>query len=217
MAQFTRIEIATLMSTTGLVPLFYHHDIEVSKKVLKACYNGGARLLEFTSRGDFAFEVFAELNKYAIAELPGMALGVGSVTDAAAASLYMQLGANFIVTPVLREDIAIVCNRRKVLWSAGCATLTEIAKAEELGCDVVKLFPAGAMGLEYFKALKAPLDHIEYFAVGGINPNNVGDWFKAGASGIGYGCVVNDAKTGKIDFEASKKLSEDFVNQAKSN
>src|SRR6218665_4035070 len=99
MAQFTRIEVATVMKQTGLVPMFYHADAEVAKKVLKACYDGGARLLEFTSRGDFAHEVFAELNKYATAELPGMILGVGSVTDAAAASLYMLLGANFIVTP----------------------------------------------------------------------------------------------------------------------
>ena len=97
--------------------------------------------MEFTARGDFAHEVFGELIKYAIAELPGMILGVGSVTDGAAASLYMQLGANFIVTPVLREDIAIVCNRRKVLWSPGCGSLTEITRAEELGCEIVKLFP----------------------------------------------------------------------------
>ena len=118
MAKFTRLEVATKMAETGMVPLFYHSDIEVAKKTLKACYHGGARLLEFTSRGDFAHLIFEELNKYVIAELPDMILGVGSITDAAAASLYMQLGANFIVTPVLREDIALVCNRRKVLWSA---------------------------------------------------------------------------------------------------
>ena len=132
MAKYTRIEVAAVMKETGLVPLFYHTDVSLAKKVLKACYDGGARLMEFTSRGDFAFEIFGELNKYALAELPGMILGVGSITDAASASLYMQLGANFIVTPVFREDIAIVCNRRKVLWSPGCASLTEIAKAEEL-------------------------------------------------------------------------------------
>ena len=106
MAKFNRLEVATKMAETGMVPLFYHSDIEVAKKTLKACYQGGARLFEFTSRGDFAHQIFEELNKYALAELPEMILGVGSVTDAAAASLYMQLGANFIVTPVLREDIA---------------------------------------------------------------------------------------------------------------
>ena len=117
MAQYTRLEVAAVMKDTGLVPLFYHPDLETSKKVVAACYKGGARLLEFTARGDFAHEVFGELVKFVIKELPGMVMGVGSVTDAAAASRFMSLGANFIVTPVLREDIAIVCNRRKVLWS----------------------------------------------------------------------------------------------------
>ena len=126
MAKYSRLEVASVMKQTGLVPLFYNSDIEVSKKVVKAVYDGGARLLEFTARGDFAHEVFAELNKYVLKELPDMIMGVGSVTDAASASRYMALGANFIVTPVLREDIAIVCNRRKVLWSPGCGSLTEI-------------------------------------------------------------------------------------------
>src|SRR5690606_6020882 len=137
MAKYSRIEVASVMKETGLVPLFFHSDIELSKKVLKACYEGGVRLLEFTNRGDFAHEVFGELNKYALKELPGMILGVGSVTDAAVASLYMQLGANFVVTPVLREDIAMVCNRRKVMWSPGCGTLTEIARAADMGRELV--------------------------------------------------------------------------------
>ena len=113
MAKFTRLEVAKTMHDTGIVPLFYHEDVEVAKKVLKACYDGGARLMEFTNRGDFAFEVFRELMKYSLKELPEMILGVGSVTNASEASLYMQMGANFVVTPVLREDIALVCNRRK--------------------------------------------------------------------------------------------------------
>ena len=146
MAQFTRIEVAQVMKDTGLVPLFYHPDPETSKQVVKACFEGGARLLEFTARGDFAHEVFGELVKYTVKNLPGMILGVGSVTDGAAASRFMALGANFIVTPVLREDIALVCNRRKVLWSPGCGSLGEIARAEELGCEIVKLFPGGVYG-----------------------------------------------------------------------
>ena len=109
MAQYSRLEVAAVMKATGLVPLFYHPDLETSKKVVAACYKGGARLLEFTARGDFAHEVFGELVKYVTNELPGMIMGVGSVTDAAAASRFMSLGANFIVTPVLREDIALVC------------------------------------------------------------------------------------------------------------
>ncbi len=156
MARYTRLEVVLMMQETGMVPLFYHSDIAVGKKVLMACYDGGARLMEFTARGDFAFEVFSELNKYALEELPGMIMGVGSITDAASASLYMQMGANFIVTPSLREDIAIVCNRKKVLWSPGCGTLTEINRAEELGCEVIKLFPGSTYGPGFVKAIKGP-------------------------------------------------------------
>ncbi|WP_374173086.1 bifunctional 4-hydroxy-2-oxoglutarate aldolase/2-dehydro-3-deoxy-phosphogluconate aldolase [Flavobacterium tructae] len=189
MAKYSRIEVALTMKENGMVPLFFHSDIEISKKVLKACYDGGARLMEFTSRGDFAHEVFGALNKYALAELPGMMLGVGSITDAASASLYMSLGANFIVTPVFREDIAIACNRRKVLWSPGCGTLTEIARAEELGCEIVKLFPGDIYGPEFIKAIKGPCPWTNIMPTGGVLPtvDSLTSWFSAGATCVGIG------------------------------
>lgn len=189
MSQFTRIEVATLMKETGLVPLFYHPDVELGKKILKACYDGGARLIEFTARGDFAHEVFAELNKFVIKELPEMAVGVGSVTDAAAASLYMQMGANFIVTPALREDIATVCNRRKVLWSPGCGSLTEINKAEELGCEIIKLFPGANYGPSFVKAIRGPQPWTNVMPTGGVTleESNLRGWFNAGVTCVGMG------------------------------
>lgn len=189
MAQYTRLEVATVMKETGLVPLFYHPDLEVSKKVLEACYKGGARLLEFTARGDFAHEIFGELTKYAIKHLPGMIMGVGSVTDAASASRFMALGANFIVTPVLREDIALVCNRRKVLWSPGCGTLSEIARAEELGCEIVKLFPGDIYGHQFVKGIKGPQPWTSIMPTGGVSPTkeNLKAWFDAGVTCVGMG------------------------------
>jgi len=189
MAQFTRIEVAQKMKETGLVPLFYNQDAELCKKVVKACYEGGARLFEFTARGDFAHEVFNELVKYSIREMPEMILGVGSVTDAAAASLYLQMGANFIVTPVFREDIAIVCNRRKVLWSPGCGSLTEIAKAEELGCEVVKLFPGDVYGPQFVKGVLAPQPWTSIMPTGGVSPTeeSLKQWFDAGVVCVGMG------------------------------
>ncbi|MFT4534855.1 MAG: 2-dehydro-3-deoxyphosphogluconate aldolase/(4S)-4-hydroxy-2-oxoglutarate aldolase [Saprospiraceae bacterium] len=197
MAQYTRIEVANTMKETGLVPLFYHDDIEVAKKVTKACYDGGARLLEFTSRGDFAHEIFRDLSKYVSAKLPGMILGVGSVTDAASASMYMALGANFIVTPVFREDIAIVCNRRKVLWSPGCGSLTEICRAEELGCEIVKLFPGGIYGPNMVKAIKGPQPWTSVMPTGGVSPtrDNLKGWFDAGVTCVGMGSklITKDA------------------------
>lgn len=209
MAQFSRIEVATVMAETGLVPLFFNSDIEVSKKLLKACYDGGARLLEFTARGDFAHEIFGELTKYAIAELPGMIMGVGSVTDAAAASLYMSLGANFIVTPVLREDIAIVCNRKKVAWSPGCGSLAEIARAEELGCEVVKLFPGGIYGPNFVKAIKGPCSWTSIMPTGGVSPTeeSISSWFNAGVTCVGMGSklIVKDAE-GNFDYAKITEL-----------
>ena len=189
MAQFSRIQVITQMKESGLIPLFYNSDINVAKKVLKSCYDGGARLLEFTSRGGFAHEIFQELNKYASKELPEMILGVGSITDGASASLYLQMGANFIVTPVLREDIAIICNRRKVLWSAGCGSLSEIAKAEELGCEIVKLFPGNIYGPEFVKAIKGPQPWTSIMPTGGVStdPENLKSWFEAGVVCVGMG------------------------------
>jgi 2-dehydro-3-deoxyphosphogluconate aldolase/(4S)-4-hydroxy-2-oxoglutarate aldolase len=189
MAQYSRIEVASVMKENGMVPLFYHPDVTLGKKVLKACYDGGSRLMEFTARGDFAFEVFSELNKYAIKELPGMIMGVGSITDAAAASMFMQMGANFIVTPSLREDIAIVCNRRKVLWSPGCGSLTEINKAEEMGCEIIKLFPGSTYGPSFVKAIRGPQPWTNIMPTGGVTTeeSNLKGWFDAGVTCVGMG------------------------------
>lgn len=192
-----------------MVPLFYHPDIELGKEVLMACYDGGARLMEFTARGDFAFEVFQELSKFAIKELPGMIMGVGSITDAAAASLFMQMGANFIVTPSLREDIAIVCNRRKVLWSPGCGSLTEINRAEELGCEIIKLFPGSTYGPGFVKAIKGPQPWTSVMPTGGVSTDkaNLKGWFDAGVTCVGMGSQL-------ISNEVLK--NRDFVGLSKS-
>jgi 2-dehydro-3-deoxyphosphogluconate aldolase/(4S)-4-hydroxy-2-oxoglutarate aldolase len=189
MAQYTRLQVITEMHNSSMIPLFYDADIEVSKKIVQACYQGGARLLEFTHRGDFAHEVFRELIQFAKDSLPGMIIGVGSVTDAASASHYMMNGANFIVTPVFREDIAIVCNRRKVLWSPGCGSLTEIAKAEEMGAEIVKLFPGNIYGPEFVKAIKGPQPWTSIMPTGGVTTEkeNLKAWFDAGVSCVGLG------------------------------
>lgn len=214
MARFSRIEVAIKMKSTGLVPLFYHPDIEMGKKVLKACYDGGARLLEFTNRGDYAHEIFRELNIFAANELPEMAVGVGSVTDAGTASIYMQLGADFVVTPVLREDIAIVCNRKKILWSAGCGSLTEIARAEELGCEIVKLFPGGVYGPEFVKAIQGPCPWTEIMPTGGVSPTeeNLKSWFDAGVACVGMGSkliskdILASGKFGDLKIRVKETL-----------
>ena len=137
-------------------------------------------------------------------------MGVGSVTDAAAASRFMSLGANFIVTPVLREDIAIVCNRRKVLWSPGCGTLSEIARAEELGCEIVKLFPGDIYGPQFVKGIKGPQPWTSIMPTGGVSPTreNLEGWFKAGVTCVGMGSqlMAKDAD-GNFDYAKIESLT----------
>jgi 2-dehydro-3-deoxyphosphogluconate aldolase / (4S)-4-hydroxy-2-oxoglutarate aldolase len=190
MARFSRITVTQKMGETGVVPVFYHKDLEVCKKVVKACYEGGIRVFEFTNRGDFAHEIFSDLNKFAIAETPEMILGVGSVIDASTATLYIQLGANFIVSPITKEEMAKVCNRRKIAWSPGCGSLTEISKAEELGAEVVKIFPGAQVGgPKFVAAVKGPCPWTSIMPTGGVSPDedNLKQWFEAGVHCVGMG------------------------------
>ena len=189
MAKFARTEVIQTILDQRLVPLFYHPDVETGKEILKACYDGGARIMEFTNRGDFAQEVFAQLNKYVIKELPEMVLGIGSVNDAPTAAIYMQLGANFIVGASFREDIARICNRRKVLYVPGCGTLTEIGTAEEMGCEFVKLFPGSVYGPDFVKSIKGPSPWTRIMPTGGVSTDedNLNGWFNAGVSAVGMG------------------------------
>lgn len=204
MARFTKLKVLSTLEDQGMIPLFYNSDLELCKKVLKAVYQGGARTLEFTNRGDFAHEVFGELNKYCESELPEMILGIGSVTDAGTAALYMQLGANFIVSASFREDIARACNRRKVPYMPGCGTLTEIGNAEEMGCDIVKLFPGSVYGPGFVKAIKAPQPWTTIMPTGGVVPSeeNLSAWFNAGVTCVGMGSkLIGKDVLEKGDFD----------------
>lgn len=203
MARFTRIDVAIKMKETGMVPVFYHKDIEVCKKILKACYDGGARVFEFTNRGDFAHEVFNELIKYAAEETPDMILGIGSIIDAGTTSMYIQSGANFVVSPILNPDMAKVCNRRKIAWSPGCGSLTEISQAEELGAEVVKIFPGSQVGGPTFvKAVKGPSPWSSIMPTGGVAPTeeNLKAWFDAGVHCVGMGSKLF-VKNAEGDFD----------------
>jgi len=219
MATYTRIETVLQMQENGIVPVFYHKDIEVCKQVLKACYDGGLRTFEFTNRGDYAHEVFSALNKYAKAELDGMIMGVGSVLDAATAALYMQLGADFIVSPIVTEEMAKVCNRRKVGWMPGCGSVTEIAYALELGAEVVKIFPGAQVGGPAFvKAVKGPLPWASIMPTGGVSPTeeNLKTWFDAGVHCVGIGSkLFVKNSSGAYDYPAITSTIKDALDLVK--
>jgi len=190
MARFSRIQVALAMKETGLVPVFYHPDLEICKKVVKACYDGGVRVFEFTNRGDFAHEIFSELHKYVINELPELIMGVGSIIDPGTTSLYIQLGANFIVSPLLNEEMSKTCNRRKISWSPGCGSVSEISTAEELGAEVVKIFPGSQVGgPKFVAAVSGPMPWTSIMPTGGVEPTeeNLSAWFKAGVHCVGMG------------------------------
>ena len=182
MAKFDKLAVMAKIGETGMVPVFYHKDAEVAKKVIKACYDGGVRAFEFTNRGDFAHEVFAECVKYAAKECPELAMVVGSVVDAPTAALYIQLGACFIVGPLFNPDIAPVCNRRLIPYCPGCGSVSEVGKAQELGCDLCKVFPGDVYGPAFVKGMKAPMPWSKIMVTGGVAPTeeNLTAWFKAG-------------------------------------
>jgi 2-dehydro-3-deoxyphosphogluconate aldolase/(4S)-4-hydroxy-2-oxoglutarate aldolase len=216
MATFKRMEVAHLMKSTGLVPVFYHSDLETAKKVLQACFEGGIKVVEFTNRGDFAHEVFGELKKLVNKEMPGLSLGVGSVMDSSTAALYMQLGADFVVSPILDEATGKVCNRRKVLWIPGCGSVSEVSRAHELGAEIVKIFPGSQVGGPGFvKAIRGPMPWTDIIPTGGVAPteDNLKPWFEAGVCSVGMGSklitkeLVKNGEFSKIKEKAKETLS----------
>lgn len=193
------------MGTTGLVPVFYHADASVARQVLKACYDGGIRVFEFTNRGDFAHEVFAALVRYARAECPELALGAGSVVDASTAALYLQLGADFVVGPMFNPEISLVCNRRCVPYIPGCGSVSEVSAAQASGCQVCKAFPGDVLGPKFVKGLRAPLPWSKLMVTGGVEPSeeNLSAWFRAGAFCVGMGSKLFPAAVvAASDWEA---------------
>ena len=189
MARFDKLEVLVKMGQAPVVPVFYHKDVAVACAVVKACYEGGVRAFEFTNRGDFAHEVFAEVVKYAAKECPDMAIGVGSVVEPGTASLYMQLGACFVVGPLFTPEVSKVCNRRGVPYTPGCGSVSEVGAAQETGCDLCKVFPGDVLGPKFVKGLLAPMPWSKLMVTGGVEPTeeNLESWFKAGVYCVGMG------------------------------
>lgn len=212
--RFSKVQVITAMKETGMVPVFYNSDLEVSKNVLKACYEGGVRVFEFTNRADFAHEVFGELVKYSAKECPEMILGIGSIVDAPTAALYIQLGANFIVGPLFNPEVAKVSNRRLVPYAPGCGSVSEVGMAQEMGCDVCKVFPGDVLGTAFVKGLKAPMPWSNLMVTGGVKPEeaNLKGWFDAGVTCVGMGSNLFPADLMKAnDWAGISKLCSDAL------
>lgn len=196
MARHSRLSVLTTMIASGLVPIFYNEDVDTAEKIVRACLQGGVRCIEFTNRGDRAHQVFAQLITR-FADEPGLILGVGTIMDAPTAALYIQLGADFVVGPVLNEQVARLCNRRKIPYIPGCGTVSEISQAEELGVEICKVFPGRQVGgPDFVKAVRGPMPWVRLCPTGGVAPteDNIRAWFEAGVAGVGMGSklIVKD-------------------------
>jgi 2-dehydro-3-deoxyphosphogluconate aldolase / (4S)-4-hydroxy-2-oxoglutarate aldolase len=208
-----RMAVLAAMMEQGVIPVFYHPDIEVCINVIQACADGGAKCIEFTNRGDFAWEVFKDVNKHFLKADPSVIMGVGSVIDAPTAALYIANGANFVVGPLLNADVAKVCNRHCVPYSPGCGSATEVNYAQELGCEIVKVFPGSCVGgPDFVKNIKGPMPWTKLMPTGGVDPTveSLTKWFKAGivAAGIGSKLITKELLAAKDYKGIEKKVAE---------
>jgi 2-dehydro-3-deoxyphosphogluconate aldolase/(4S)-4-hydroxy-2-oxoglutarate aldolase len=213
LARFDRLTVLNRMIELGLVPVFYQADVEVAKKIVAACAAGGANLVEFTNRGDFAPQVFLELTQHFAQADPRIILGVGSVIDAPTAALYIAYGANFVVGPSLNPEVARLCNRRKIPYSPGCGSASEIAQAEELGVEIVKIFPGSSVGGPGFvRSILGPSPWTRIMPTGGVDATeeSIKGWFAAGVVCVGMGSkLITKDLVAAGDFETiSKKVAQ---------
>lgn len=215
MARHKRLETLTAMKQIGVIPVFYNPDIEVVRKIAAACADGGARAIEFTNRGDRAIDVFTQLAAWRDAERDDLILGIGSICDAATAAMYINAGADFVVGPLLDEETAKVCNARKVPYSPGCGTVTEIHQAHCLGVEICKVFPGGQVGGPAFvKAVKGPMPWTEIMPTGGVSPTkeSLTEWFDAGIVCAGMGSkLITKELVAKQDWQGLTRKVEETI------
>ena len=215
MAAKDRISVLLAMMDQGVIPVFYHKDVGVCKQVIQACANGGAKCIEFTNRGDFAAHVFYEVTSHFANEDPSVIMGVGSVVDAPTAGIYIANGAKFVVGPLLNADVAKVCNRRGIPYSPGCGSATEIGYAQELGCEIVKVFPGTAVGgPDFVKSILGPMPWTRIMPTGGVEATEASlkQWFGAGivACGIGSNLITKELLDAK-DYSGIENKVRDTV------
>ena len=208
-----RMTVLTAMMDQGVIPVFYHPDVEVCTKVIQACANGGAKCVEFTNRGEFAAHVFFEVTRHFAKADPTVIMGVGSIVDAPTAGIFIANGAKFVVGPLTNPDIAKLCNRRKIPYSPGCGSASEIGFAEELGCEIVKVFPGGSVGgPEFVKAMLGPCPWTRIMPTGGVDATeeSLTKWFKAGVTcvGIGSNLITKELLAVKDYAGVEKKVRE---------
>lgn len=179
----------SLVIEQGVLPLYFHPDVEISVQILKALYHAGARLVEYTNRGENALNNFLQLRKVADEELPGLQLGVGTIINRIEATEFINEGADFIVCPGINEEVAELADKNDLLWVPGCFTPTEMMRSVDLGAQLVKLFPGSLLGPSYLTAMKEIFRDLMFMPTGGVDTSeeNLHSWFTSGAIAVGLG------------------------------
>lgn len=214
MPEITKNEVITKILDIGLIPTFYNENLETTKKIVEACAQGGAKVVEFTNRGALAYHLFSELIKWRNKTLPDVILGAGTILEPATAALYINSGANFIVGPVFNPEVAKICNRRKTLYVPGCCTPSEISNAEEMGAEIIKVFPAEVVGPEFIKDVLGPCPWSRLMPSGGVEATreSIFRWIKAGVAALNMGSDLISKDLVKAgEFEGIKKKVEECI------
>ena len=187
----TRQSITAAVERAGIVAVIRIKEPSRLRGVVDALSEGGLTALEVTMTVPGAVELIADLAP----KMPeGFLLGAGTVTDADTARRVIDAGAKFVVSPVFRRSVIEACHEREIPVMPGCLSPTEILDAWDAGADVVKVFPATALGPGYIKDIRGPLPHVKLMPTGGVTLDNAGDWIRAGAVAVGLGSALLDAK-----------------------
>lgn len=178
-----------LIPEQGILPLFYFKDAEVSVGLLKALYQAGIRAIEYTNRGEQALKNFTVMRKVCDEEMKDMYLGIGTIKNGDMAKAFIDAGTDFIVCPGLVKKVAEVADKHDMLWAPGCMTPTEIIKAEQLGAQLIKLFPGNLLGPSFVSTIKELFPGLLFMPTGGVevSKENLGAWFKSGVCAVGMG------------------------------
>jgi 2-dehydro-3-deoxyphosphogluconate aldolase/(4S)-4-hydroxy-2-oxoglutarate aldolase len=186
--RFTKQQIVDGMKGAGIVPLFTHDNPADAQQVLEVAYDAGIRVFEFTNRKANSFGVFGHLLSVA-RKYPDLMLGIGTIMDGATTKRFLDAGADFVISPILKLEMASVCNTYDYLWIPGCATLTEIVTAKDHGAEIIKLFPASVLGPGFVSSILPVVPGLQLMITGGVEPNekSISSWFKAGAACLGMG------------------------------
>lgn len=218
MSKFLKCETISKILDIGLLPTFYNRDIETAKKIIQACEEGGAKVVEFTNRGDFAYRVFGELADWCNSRFPDVIIGIGTIMESATAGLYINNGAKFVVGPIFNLEIAKICNRRSIPYIPGCATPSEISKAHEAGATLIKVFPASSLGTNFIRSMLGPFPQVKLMPSGGVKVTrqDVLAWIKAGASALNIGSqLIRKDLVKSEDFESIKKMTKECISWIK--